>query len=319
MFAPLDWGMGHLSRSVPLIAELRQHNELFIGCSASSRNYLDSYFPEVPLLPLPSYRLRYSSFLPAWLAVIMQLPRLMRVLHQEKKQVESLVKELEINFLISDSRYGCRMDGIPSVCITHQLNLKLPFFSAMVNRLHRKQLRRFSELWVPDAEEKGKRLAGELSDARGLNLPVKFLGPLSALKPPQNLPESRRSDILILLSGPEPQRRILEKILLEKFNATAKRVVLIKGSESPINGRSANLQVLDLVRGTELAEWIGGADLVICRSGYSTLMDLFVLGKTKLLLIPTPGQPEQEYLAKWWKENFRAQTCRQRELSGFPL
>lgn len=316
MFGPVDWGIGHLSRSVPLIAALLQHNSLYIGCSESSRNYLASYFPDVQVLPMPSYKVRYSSCLPAWLAVCFQLPRLMRVIHQEKKRVRTLVEQLGIDLLISDSRYGFRMEGIRSVCITHQLNLRLPFFSALLNRLHRKELRRFTELWIPDAEEKENRLAGQLSDAQGIGMPVTYLGPLSALRPALNSAASRQSDILILLSGPEPQRRILESILLKKFEASTKRVVLIRGSESPFTGRPLNLQVLDLVRGNELAEWIAGAKRVICRSGYSTLMDLFVLGKKDLLLIPTPGQPEQEYLANWWKENFGVKTCRQDELSG---
>lgn len=319
LFGPADWGMGHLSRSVPIIAQLLQHNELYIGCSESSRRYLDAHFPDRLLLPLPSYKVRYSSVLPAWLAVLFQMPRLIRVLYREKKRVQQLVEQLGIDLVISDSRYGFRMPGITSVCITHQLNLQLPVFSAMVNRLHRKQLNRFTELWVPDNGEEGKRLAGKLSDTRGVSIALRYLGPLSALRPAENISDAKRSDILVLLSGPEPQRSILERILLEKFAETAKRVVLIRGSESPFNGPAAKLQVLDLVHGTELAEWIGGAKQIICRSGYSTLMDLFILGKKNMLLIPTPGQPEQEYLANWWKEQFSAQSCRQADLPGLSL
>jgi hypothetical protein len=163
---------------------------------------------------------------------------------------------------------------------------------------------------VPDLIEKSERLSGELSDSSGFQTPVKFIGPLSFLKP-NFIQNGFYCDVLVVLSGPEPQRTILEKAIVSALSEIDFSCVLIRGTEKETQKSATKIKFVNFVSGDDLSEKMSGAKLIICRSGYSTLMDVFVLNKKNLIVIPTPGQTEQEYLANYWKEKFSVGTLSQ--------
>ena len=313
-FSALDWGMGHVTRSLPLVRDLAIQNTVILGVTKTQKAFYDQHLPGLEQVPMPSYGITYSRFFPAWMAVLRKVPRLISIIREERALVKELVTTRMIDLIISDNRYGVRSGKVRSVIICHQLKLVMPFFNSIVNKIHRRMICRFSEVWVPDYADREKRLGGELSDASGLKIKNRYMGPLSALD------DDRRQhevvfDYLFLLSGPEPQRTLLEKKLLKAMEGKNKNVALVRGT----NARDAKKINVGLYRnlssGEELVNLVRSSAVVVCRSGYSTLMDLHVLGKKEMLLIPTPGQPEQEYLAQYWKERFGARVIEQKELS----
>lgn len=313
--APLDWGMGHATRSAAIVDALRKNNRILIGSSPDQIEFFKRLFPEIAQVPLPAYNVHYARRRPVWLSVFCQLPKFFNVIVQEKRALRQVIKNHNIDFVISDNRYGLYDSEVFSVIISHQLRLKLPYFARILNRIHQSRMEKFSEVWVPDFEEPERRLSGELSDAKNFKVPVKYLGPLSALSSSLTADTFYSSELLLLLSGPEPQRSVFEDILLKKLKGSRKKITLIRGCEKKLSTHPDSVKVINMAYGEELAKWINGAERIVCRSGYSTLMDLYLCGKKNLVLVPTPGQPEQEYLAKYWSEKFSVIYCNQENLN----
>jgi len=316
--SPLDWGLGHATRCVPIILSLMEKNKIFIGVTNLNTHFFSEQFPEVEKVELPSYKISYSKYLPLWLKLVMQWPAIKSVIRKEKKMLAETITKYKIDLVISDSRYGLSNKDVHCIFITHQLNLKTPFFFDIANRVNRKYIHRFNEVWVPDYENENLRLSGQLSDSGLINIPVKYIGPKSALQnqfTDQTL--LKKYDILILISGVEPQRTLLEEKLMERFVDSGKKIVLVRGTRTEAPLKNENVKIIDFASGAELKELIVNAGTVICRSGYSTLMDLHLLDKKKLILIPTPGQREQEYLASYWSKKFNALEVPQNKIRNF--
>ena len=312
LVAALDWGLGHATRCLPVITELeRQGAEVHLASAGRAAALWRAERPDLPLYDLPPYAVRYATanmvrnFIP-------QLPHLVRTVRAEHRALDRLITAHRIDAVISDNRYGCYSKRVPSVFVTHQLRLRMPapWPSAPANWVNHALIRRFDSCWVPDhAEAPG--LAGAL--AHGPGLPeVTYIGPLSRFRP-VNTPIRYRW--LALLSGPEPQRTYLEDEIVRQAVAVAGPALLIGGR--PGGKVPAHLPTYVEYRpfetGQALAEAIAAAEVVVCRSGYSTLMDLAVFG-SKALLIPTPGQTEQEYLARELARNGRITVHTQRLL-----
>ncbi len=314
LVAPLDWGMGHASRCVPIIEQLCEHNKVILGTTELNAAFFEWHFPQLQQVQLPSYGIQYSKHVPVYLKLLLQLPRLFGIVKKEKALLERLIQQHGIDLVVSDSRYGCYSNAVPSVFITHQLKLQVPFFSKWANALNKKRIRRFTEVWVPDHEQAEQRLSGTLSDASDLDLPVFFIGPQSALQKYTSLDKTKPIATLILLSGVEPQRSILEEKLLKALEMDSKKMVLVRGAEKKSSVSIKGMEVYPVAYGKTLAELIANSERVICRSGYSTLMDLYGLNKNNLVLIPTPGQSEQEYLATYWAQRFQAKLLRQEDI-----
>lgn len=304
--------MGHASRCVPIIHELKKNNTVIIGVTDLNSFFFEDYFPELKKINIPSYSISYSKFLPLWLKLFLQWPKIIRVINRENKQLQKIIHDHKIDLVISDNRFGLYSKNIESIFITHQLKLKTPVFSFLADKINRNYIQRFDEVWVPDFEDLKARLAGDLSNSKDIYKPVKYIGPQSALTISTTHTLQNRVDYLILLSGVEPQRTILEKKCLSIFKHSNKKIVLVRGSKLEGKISSQNISVIDFACGDELKELILHAETVICRSGYSTLMDLYILNKKKLILVPTPGQTEQEYLANYWKNNFGATVFEQK-------
>ncbi|MBL7917859.1 MAG: glycosyltransferase [Bacteroidia bacterium] len=304
--APLDWGLGHATRCIPIIKTLLDNsNRVVLGVTKSTERVLLEEFPKLEKVYLPEYAIRYSALLPLWLKLLLQYPAIKRVVSNEHKLLNEIINTHKIDFVISDNRYGLYHSKIKSVIICHQLNLKTPFFTSFANRVHNKLLKKFSEIWVPDFEDKTIRLAGELSNNIS-NLNAVYIGPQSRLT---KSVQASKYDYLFLLSGPEPlQGNFLDAVLKFSPELNGKKIAIVSGSRKNVQTNS-NDNYFYLPDAKALSELVCCSDTIICRSGYSTLMDLNKLDKKELVLVPTKGQTEQEYLASYWKSKFGARVA----------
>ncbi len=295
--APLDWGLGHATRCIPIIEELQKRNcEVFIASSGSALMLLRKEFPGLKFFELASYNIAYSKRIPFGLSILLQITKILRTISKEQLQLQEIIDQNKIDLAISDNRYGCWSTQVPSIFICHQLNLQLPvvlkLLQPIVNYFHHRSIRKFTQCWIPD--QPGKfNLTGELS--KGLSFPTQYIGILSRFIKTQ---VETKYDLAVILSGPEPQRTILEEIIFKQIQNQNLKIVLVRGViENEVTWKhEGNISVVNYLQTYDLQEVISQSKLIIARSGYSTIMDLARLGR-KAILIPTPGQTEQEYLA----------------------
>jgi uncharacterized protein (TIGR00661 family) len=296
LVAPLDWGLGHATRCIPVIKSLQQRGcEVFIASSGSALALLKKEFPDLKFFSLPSYRIKYPKSGSFVFSMVKQIPKIKKTIAKENERVQKIIIENDIELIISDNRYGCWSENIPSVIICHQLSIQLPFgwslLKPVVDLYHQHMIKRFKQCWIPD--DRSLNLTGELSVNR--NLTVKQIGILSRFKKAN---AECKYDVAVVLSGPEPQRSILEGVIFAQVRTQNLRAIIVRGVvEGEGNWRQeGNVTTVNFLQSAKLEEIINQSNIVISRSGYSTIMDLARLGK-KAILIPTPGQTEQEYLA----------------------
>jgi len=320
LVAPLDWGLGHATRCIPIIKELiNQGCTIIIAAGGAQKAVLQEEFPDLSFVELPGFRLKYGknrAF--TLLKIIFALPKFLIGIKQENDWLRRFAPREGLDMVISDNRYGLYGAGVFSVFVTHQLAIRSSLGRGadwLLRRINYAYIRRFSVCWVPDVEG-AENLAGMLSHPRKMPaIPVRYIGWLSRL---EVVKEEITNDLLILLSGPEPQRTILEaKLVAELASVKLARVVLVRGlpKGGPAAHIPAGIVAYDHLPARELAGVICHSNLVLARSGYSTVMDLTRLGK-KAIYIPTPGQPEQEYLGRYLEERGLGICKRQ---SGFVL
>lgn len=303
--APLDWGLGHAARCVPLIRELLGAGcEVWIGAEGRQAAMLSAEFPSLTLLPLKGYRVSYAGN-PRLLgaAILAQVPGIFAAIRREHQWLQQVADAHRLDAVISDNRYGLHHPRIPCIFITHQLRIRSPFgrlSGQWLQQMNYRMIARFRECWVPD-DGGGYGLAGELSHPAQLPPRVRYIGSLSRFERMEGLPAAY--EILVLLSGPEPARTRLEKKMLAQLRETSLKTMIVGGEPSKsydyaVNDHIRHVSHLDT---PELNRAICQSAIVISRSGYTTVMDLAKLHK-KAILIPTPGQTEQEYLAGYLKE-----------------
>ena len=307
LVAPLDWGLGHATRCIPLIRQLlNDGNQVFLAGSGASGHLLQQRFPDLDYQEIPSHTVHYagSGKGQTW-TLLQQVPTLFRQMRMEKKWLQTYLNRQPIDKLISDNRYGLHHPGIQNILITHQLNIRSGisrFADKILQLLLIRLLKNFQEVWVPDGKEEPS-LSGALGHPHyRIPIPVTYIGILSRFTPTH--PPIKPNTITIILSGPEPQRTLLEEKCLRELGGFNQEIRLIRGlpKGGAVIHPPAQWQVFDHLSDPDLQQMIEESELIIARSGYSTLMDLETLHK-KAILIPTPGQPEQEYLAQWVKEN----------------
>ncbi len=295
----LDWGLGHATRCIPVIREL-----LLRGCIVSvagngdSLTLLKNEFPALAYFDLPGYDPVYPSRGRMAIRMAFQLPKFFKVIRKEHRVIESLVQTENFDLIISDNRYGCWSEHIPGIFITHQLNIQLPenfsWLSKAVNRLQSKLINKFSTCWIPDFPDTETNLSGDLSKVdKAVLSRVVHVGPLSRFKAVYE--ERIEYDIVCILSGPEPQRSIFEEKVLSQLKKSALRYLVVRGVFKKMQEVMPN--TVASLNSHDLQDVISRSLVVIARSGYSTIMDLVAMRK-KAVVIPTPGQTEQEYLAK---------------------
>lgn len=289
-FAVLNWGLGHASRSSVLIKQLIKKNQLIILSDGLSLQWLKIEFPECQLIELPSYSTHYKHS-QMWLNMFIQLPHYYKTYKKERIILKNNTRDAHIDLIISDNRWGCYNSKIQSIFITHQIKIPHPnsLLSFITTVLNKCLIQNFDECWIPDSQD--HKYSGHLS-RQSLGIPIKNIGLLSSLTQSK---VQKDIDLLIILSGPEPSRSLFEEKLHSISWPKDKKVIVIRGTNS--KSPEWALEHFDLIGRTQLNELLNRSRKSISRSGYSTIMD-FVLMKVNALLIPTPNQPEQEYLAK---------------------
>lgn len=323
LVAPLDWGLGHATRCIPIIRYLLEKGcEVVIGADGRPMQLLQKEFPELQFVRMLGYNISYPKNGSMALKMASQIPKILRGIKQEHLLLKKIIKEGRIDAVISDNRFGLWSDAVPSVFITHQLMVKSSFGEKLIHRLSKKYISKYSECWVPD-QEGVNNLSGDLAHKFPLPENAKLIGALSRFTSPFDPLSPKRGEknnLLIILSGPEPQRTVFEEKILEQLTSSLtllfkeKGVLIVQGiTEENVRRRiSENVEIVSHLTSDELEKEIISSEVVLSRPGYSTVMDLAVLGK-KSIFIPTPGQTEQEYLAGYYSKKKIAYSVSQKE------
>ncbi|MEN3323306.1 glycosyltransferase [Mariniflexile soesokkakense] len=310
LVAPLNWGLGHATRCIPIINALLIHGfEPVVASDGVALTLLQKEFPTLSSIELPPYDVTYTKngkFLK--LKLITNSPKLLNAIKSEKKTTENIIESNNISGIISDNRLGVYSKKVPSVFITHQLNVLSGSTTWFSTKIHEKFIKRFDVCWVPDVEA-DTNLSGKLGHPDAFQIPTTYIGPLSRFEKRYT---NIVNDLMVLLSGPEPQRTLLENKLLSELKSYPNKVVFVKGvmeKEQTIQV-IGNITVYNFMTTSLLEKTINESAVIISRSGYTTVMDLAKLNK-KAFFIPTPGQFEQEYLAKQLTELNLIPSCTQ--------
>ncbi len=307
--APLDWGLGHTTRCLPLLRQLQLLGAVvFFAGNDKQIAFVRRQMPELHFLDLPGYEVQYarsgSGFLPK---MLLQMPRLLRRVSAEHQWLLKTVAEHKIEGIISDNRYGLWHPEVPTVILCHQLALHTgmgAFADKTATLFHQKLLSKFGAVWIPDVAT-APGLSGKLGHPENLPAGATYVGPLSQFGSflPADFPSRKEPQkLVVILSGPEPQRSILSDLLWPQLSALGLPAVFIEGkAEVPVRTSTDTVKWHSLLAGKELQTVLEAASYVVCRGGYTTLMDAAELG-LKLIIIPTPGQGEQEYLGRFLAE-----------------
>ena len=306
LIAPLDWGLGHVTRSVPLIRHILSlgHTVIFAG-NESQQKYVRSVYPALHYINLEGYNVSYArskyGMIPR---IALQIPRLRKMIRTEQAWLQETIKALHIDAVLSDNRYGLYSKLVPCVFITHQLQVRTGYsrhLDHLLLRLHYRFIEKFTHCWIVD-EQEDNGLSGALAHpARLPKVKTDYIGLLSQCAGSAVRPQpGNEFYVLILLSGTEPQRSMLSELLWKKAIKSDQHIIFVEGSEQATVPASIppHISYHKRLSADELSTAIETASIVICRSGYSSIMDLIALNK-KAVLIPTPGQTEQEYLGQY--------------------
>ena len=305
LVAPLDWGLGHATRCIPIIKILLQHNaDVVLAGSGSVVILLQQEFPFLKFIDLPGYKIKYSTKKKYFgLKILMQMPKIFAAIKYENNWLKKIIASENIDAVISDNRPGLSNKLIPCVYITHQLCIQTgnKILDNILGKIHYSFINKFNNCWVPDMPVYG--LAGALSHPKIFpGIKTDYIGILSRFKKKEI---AKKFDFLLLISGPEPQRSMFEQILLNAFKSSAFSIAIVRGlpgNDSFLKLNTDNIVVYNHLPAADLSALIQQSHIVIARSGYTTIMDLVTL-QQKALLIPTPGQTEQEYLSSYLMEN----------------
>jgi len=310
LVAPLFWGLGHATRCIPIINALLKFNyNVILASDGAALLLLQKEFPELASIELPSYNITYpKKGINFKLKLFLKLPSILKTIASEKKLIKHLVAEGKIDGIISDNRFGVRNKKVPSVFITHQLNVLTGNTTYFSSKIHQHIIKKFNECWVPDVSEK-INLSGKLGHVTNFGIPIKYMGLLSRMKKTE-IPKIY--NVLVLLSGPEPQRTLLEEHLIKIFKGSVLKVLLIQGvvKKEQKTVHTENIEIVNFMQTEALEKAINLSEIVVSRSGYTTLMDLAIMQKSAFF-IPTPGQYEQKYLARRLKHLGIAPSCKQ--------
>lgn len=307
MVAPLDWGLGHATRCIPMIdALLVRGVEVVLASSGKALALLQNHYPALEAVELPTYTLRFSAGKSQVAMMSWQIPGIVRMIRREHRWLKQYVKRNHLDAIISDHRLGMWHPEVESVLLVHQVAIQPPTDMQAVGpllfRLHWRYVNRFDHIWIPDIPGE-QNLSGELVPEQIRELDkVKYIGALSHLAGQADSTTKvwpDRIPLLIILSGLEPHRTLLEDIIRKEVEKSKLDAILVQGLSGKLRReKKGSLLIINFLASQDLAYLCSKADVVISRTGYSSLMDYAALGKKNLILIPTPGQTEQAYLAQ---------------------
>lgn len=312
LVAPLNWGLGHATRCIPIIKALIKHDmEPVIASDGVALGLLKKEFPELSFVEFPSYQIQYAQKAKYFkLKMLWDSPKILKAIKAEKEQTRQLVEAMDISGIISDNRLGVSSKKVPSVFITHQLNVLTGHTTWFSSKVHQEIIKKFDECWVPDVEGT-PNLSGKLGHLKKEDPKVKYIGALSRLS---KLDLEKAFDLMVLISGPEPQRSMLESKLMDQVSRFSGTVLFVKGKieESQEIIQKDHVLIYNYMNTAQLEKALNQSKLVLSRSGYTTVLDLAKLGK-HAFFIPTPGQYEQEYLAERLEQENLVPYCKQED------
>ena len=306
LVSPLNWGLGHASRCVPLVRRfLAEGHEVILGGDGESLTLLRRHFPKLRYVYLAPLNLRYRSGKRQVWTMLKSLPKLISWSVKDHTILKAVLREEHIDQIVSDNRFGLYNQDAKCIYMTHQLHIMLPkgwkWLESVAERLHARIYKRFDEVWVPDYEDVSLSLAGKLSHPKTVHGTYHYIGPLSRFESLGEEKKESKFAVVAVLSGLEPQRSMLESELVSRFAGKAEQVLIVQGqlNRPRTQIKRGNITLVPYMNDAELVPALLGAKQIIARSGYSTLMDLDALGLLdKAEVHPTPGQPEQEFLAQ---------------------
>lgn len=259
---------------------------------------------------MPSYHIQYptNGKLLKW-KLLIDSPRIIQSIKRENKITQEIVSKENISGIISDNRYGVYSKETPSIFITHQLNVLSGSTSFISSKIQEKLIQKFDECWIPDVDLE-LNYSGKLSKSRN-NIKNNYIGLLSRFKKREL---EIKYDLLVLLSGVEVARKRLEINLKEQLSTYKGNVLFIKGEieQNQTYNVIGTITYVNFLLSEDLEKAINQSELIISRSGYSTVMDLAVLEK-KAFFIPTTGQYEQEHIAFHLEKTERAPYSSEKE------
>ena len=307
MIAPLNWGLGHATRCVPIIKMLLDKPcRVFIAADGNAFLFLKKAFPTLTHIKLHDQQITYSENRGFLFTLLSQLPRIIITIFKEHYALKKIIKENQIDVVISDNRFGLWNRKIKSIYITHQLNIispgNRPFLNKLLFKAHRYFIKKYDYCWIPDATSE-PRLAGVLSEINDEKTKYFYTGILSRFSENTSAEKNTSHDVCVIISGPEPQRRIFQEMMMTQLLNS--NIIAVMALGNPNEARdymlTPRLRIISNPGLEELEKLIDSSEIIIARSGYSTIMDLATKGK-QAILVPTPGQTEQEYLANYLSE-----------------
>ena len=310
LVCPLNWGLGHAARCIPIIAQqLAENHEVVIAADGFPMALLRQEFPSLRFIECPSYSISYSTGKSQIGAMLRSFPSIIGGVFHEHSWLKSLIKTEHFDRVISDNRFGMWSSRCESIYITHQLMVKMPkqlkFIEPIVWVLHSMFIARYNSCWIPDSAN-SPTLSGDLSHLYPLPRNAKFIGPLSRFNTLGKIFPNKEFEVVAVLSGVEPQRTMLEQELISRFKLELVPTLIVCGQprSEKLSSKIENITLVSHLESDEIAAILLGAKHIITRSGYSTIMDLDALNCLyKAEFIPTPGQTEQKYLAELHKFN----------------
>ncbi len=320
LICPLNWGLGHATRCVPIIKKLLElgHNPI-VAADKAPLSFLQKEFPDLTFIKLQGFEPTYSKGNSQVFQLMKSIPNALINFKKEHEAVEEIVEDYNIDLIISDNRFGCWSKKIRSIYITHQLHIQVPKYFKwtypIINHINKRYIKKYDELWIPDVEN-GFSLSGILSHPADIKIKTKYIGFLSRFS------SEVKNDIkviehLVILSGPEPQRSIFEDIIIKQAKDIKEQVVILRAKpdeEKLPDNAPENVIFFNHADDYMFIKLVAKAKNIICRGGYSSLMDLVNINRNAYL-VPTPGQTEQEYLAKYLTEKGLFNYCKQKDFN----
>ena len=330
LICPLDWGLGHATRIIPVIEYyMARGDEVIVGGNGASFNYLKNRFPKLVFEQVPGYEVSYSKRVGFAVKMLLSLPSIYKGIKKEEARIVALHKKHGFDLIISDNRFGVHLKGVKSLFMTHQLNIKFPYFENIIFRVQKKLIEKFDVCLVPDFPLK-ENIAGSLSVLKTnqkLSIPVQYVGALSRFYNTGIQEQDIKYKYAAVISGPEPHKSGLVDLLIKEFEKSSDSIAILTYGYDCSEELPENINLFLNCDDEQFLDVLSQSETLISRSGYTTLMDLVYLQK-KTFFIPTPGQTEQLYLAEYASQNGWANYCLQEDFTigqinnsgtGFPF
>lgn len=324
LVCPLDWGLGHATRCVPVITKMvEEGHQVTLAADGQALGFLRGQFPDLPWKRFPGVTIRYPSGKSMVFKILLQLPAIFLNIILENQRIKKIAGECRADVILSDNRFGLWHKKIHTIYMTHQVMIKAPdrlkWAEPWLYRIHLRFIRKYDECWIPDFPGE-PNLSGDLAHQYPVPPNGLFIGPLSRFTAIRASIKHREQTgdpaLMVMISGPEPQRSIFENIILRQLRENPGiNAVILRGLPGEVRGLPAleGVRIFNHLPDIDLLPMILNANTILCRSGYSTIMDLATLGR-KAVLVATPGQTEQEYLANYLQETAQWKSVNQNDL-----